>query len=123
MILEIVRDVRQVRSLWPHSLDGLQSLGNAKMCGVRFITQGVNHQRVQPLEQWPAFIRNQTDIRTEGNIGNSKSQNGQLPVKQPNWLNALAENFEWFESDPVKFQHRDRPMMQICGLLIECVRK
>ena len=44
-------------------------------------------------------------------------------MHQTNRLNSFPQHFEWLEADPLKFQQRDRTMMQVVGGLIESIRK
>ena len=94
MIIQVVRNVGQVRLFWLDSFDGGESLRDSKMSGMWLIAQCIDNQDIQSFQQWPAFVRDVTDIRTESDIADPKSEDWQSSMNQADGLNLLTKNFK-----------------------------
>lgn len=121
-VFEVMRHVGQVRPLWPHAINGRQGLGNSKMSRMGFVTKGIDDQDIKPFQQRPAFVRNEADICAKRHISDSKSENGQLAVHQPDWPNWLLQHLELIQTNSAQFKLRDCSIVLIRVRFRKCVR-
>src|SRR5208337_492879 len=95
-----------------------------KMRGMGLEPECVQNQRVQPLQQAPAFVGNAVDVGAVGKVAHAKAQHGERAMIEPDRHDLLAKHFERdsrLNSHEVDFGHEAR--RPVLGGFAERVRE
>src|SRR5947209_9998360 len=95
-MLEFVRDVREVSTFGLDSLDNGESFIDTQVARVRLVSQSVEDEDTQAVQQRPASFRKTVHVRAIGDVVQAKSEDVKASVDQGNRNNPLAQNRERF---------------------------
>jgi hypothetical protein len=120
-MVNVVRHVRQKRFLRLHASNDLKRFINAEMGGMPPEAQGIQHQHVQPVQQWPAAFGNFVHIGAISDISKPKTQHIEMGVKQGYRRDGLAQDFKGRFGNAVDGELRDVNVSRFLARGWKCV--
>src|SRR5262249_46239715 len=93
-MFDIVAHMRQVRLAGTQLGNHFQGFIDREMGWMRPMAQGIQHQYIQPFQQWPAWFGDVTDVRAIRDVADPEAKHLKMSVFQQNRHDSLADGVE-----------------------------
>src|SRR5439155_12456068 len=90
VMLQLMRDVGQVGAGRFDSGNDSEGLVDAQVAGVRLMTQGIEHEDLQAIQQRPASLGKAVHVCAIGHVADAKSKDVEAGVDERDRYDALA---------------------------------
>src|SRR5260370_21376356 len=98
-MLQLMSDVCQVSARRFDASNHRERFFNAQVARMRLVTQGVEDEDAQALQQAPAPFGETVNVGAISHVVDAESEHVELGVDQGNGYDALAQKREWLFGD------------------------